>query len=722
MYELTFDLAVVLLFLAFLFFIVKQKERYFEYHPQSWKALMLGGILFVVAGGTNLAFILSQKRYVFTSPWPEFIRGIGILGYITGVALILFGLVKWWRSLMAVKKNATQRLRQSACLKSVLSIINHYRELDEILKETLPVLTNIMGYKKGVIFKHTFNSSEMALVAHYGVPVENLFVLFDLYSKNMWYKESSKSQEVTTTTDIKGIPEYEALFSGKEEIRSFACVPIRFCGKVLGLMGLYDSEPDRFSYQEIQFLTSLGETLGLAAKQNLVSDRNKKRRDYISAIENTLKVAQAANSLEEAFPKISMELKKIIDFDHISLALTTGSGKDMKRIFMGSSGGMLVDRRDGVSAVGRVIEKVMKSREVRVDRNIDPSDSSPEDTLIKACGIKSRIIFPLWSKDSICGALSLGHKKPNFYSINDARWLRLFVLTFSHLLFEQKLKEKLERKKSLSRSLYEFDEKLAKEEDLKILLQDATSSITSDLPKSFARVTLLSKEKDRLINCAVHQIRSEGIDLKNEERFFLDDLPWHRLTLEAKRPMLINQDDPESFMSKKEAKLIMDEKVNSAFLVPLILNDKAVGIVSVGEMRSWDRQPLTEEEITFVKHKADQLCLVLKKGILRRSNEQLRERLRYGGKPQVSADNLTKIGAGLSDLSYQITNPLTSIRGSAELLRLRESDLSPESLKYLGNIENGVDRIQKTLEGFLSSAAGRRKSRLNQPTEQVISN
>ncbi|NIM06704.1 MAG: GAF domain-containing protein, partial [Armatimonadetes bacterium] len=155
------------------------------------------------------------------------------------------------------------------------------------------------------------------------------------------------------------------------------------------------------------------------------------------------------------------------------------------------------------------------------------------------------------------------------------------------------------------------------------LLREAASSLVQDLPRSFARVTLLSKEKNQLINCAVHQIRADGIDLRKETRFSLDRLPWHRLTLSARRPMVVNQDDPESLMSQQEARLIMDERINSAILVPVMLHDSPVGIISVGEMRNWGRQPLTEEEITFVKHKADQLSLALKEALLRRSNEHL---------------------------------------------------------------------------------------------------
>jgi signal transduction histidine kinase len=51
-----------------------------------------------------------------------------------------------------------------------------------------------------------------------------------------------------------------------------------------------------------------------------------------------------------------------------------------------------------------------------------------------------------------------------------------------------------------------------------------------------------------------------------------------------------------------------------------------------------------------------------------------------------------------------VSNPLTSILGSAELLRLKEPNLNPENFKYIQNIQKGADRIQKVLEKFLDSA------------------
>ena len=160
--------------------------------------------------------------------------------------------------------------------------------------------------------------------------------------------------------------------------------------------------------------------------------------------------------------------------------------------------------------------------------------------------------------------------------------------------------------------------------------------------------------------------------------------------------------------------------MRSALLVPLILSGKPVGIVSVGEMRSWGRQPLTEEETAFVRHTASQLSLALKRSLLNRANERLRENLESSKTDQGVRENRARAQAWLSHLSYQINNPLTSIRGSAELLRLKERGLSPDALRYIGNIENGVERIQGRFQEFVSSALGEEELKPDRLTQHAV--
>ncbi|MCK4385773.1 MAG: GAF domain-containing protein, partial [candidate division Zixibacteria bacterium] len=313
MYRIIIATILPLTFLVFSLLIVKFKHKYFEHCPQSWRLLVSGGLVLFVASGTKLVHNFYMNFNLVIPKSHPFISTAEISGYIIGAGLVLVGILKWSSAFLNIRQAATLRLRQLTCIRAVLSVLNHHKNLDEIFEHSLPCVMNVMGYKIGVIFKPTFHSPEMILVTHRGIPAKNIADLYNLYSTNTLYQEAAKSKEVTSTTDIMNLPEYGTLFFPEDGICSFACVPIKFCGKILGLLGIYDSKPNRFVYQEIQFLTSLGETLGLAAKQILTSERNKKRRDYISCVENTSKATQEDLSLEEAFPRISAELKKIID-------------------------------------------------------------------------------------------------------------------------------------------------------------------------------------------------------------------------------------------------------------------------------------------------------------------------------------------------------------------------------------------------------------------------
>jgi nitrogen-specific signal transduction histidine kinase len=164
--------------------------------------------------------------------------------------------------------------------------------------------------------------------------------------------------------------------------------------------------------------------------------------------------------------------------------------------------------------------------------------------------------------------------------------------------------------------------------------------------------------------------------------------------------MLINQEDPESYISKDEAGLIMDKRIKSGVLIPLLLQDMAVGVISIGEMRNWTREPLTHAEIDHMKHRANQACIALKKGLLSRVNARLKEELKKNDIAERITPAQVVDQSPFFDLSYKINNSLTAIRGSAELLRFSLSNLNQGSLKYLKNIVNGVDRIHSCLEEF----------------------
>jgi hypothetical protein len=228
MYDTVMQVLPPLIFLAFSLLIIKLKNRYFEQCPQTWRILTLGGLVLLVAGVTRLVHNSCQNLNLAMPKLYASLSALEICGYIIGSGLVLLGFFKWSSAFSDARKTAALRLRQLICMKAVLSILNHHKDLDAIFKHSLPCVMNVMRYKMGVIFRPTFRSSEMILVTHWGITAKNLSSLYSLYSTSPLYQEVAKSKEVTSTSDVTSLPEYGTLIFPEDKIRSFACVPIKF--------------------------------------------------------------------------------------------------------------------------------------------------------------------------------------------------------------------------------------------------------------------------------------------------------------------------------------------------------------------------------------------------------------------------------------------------------------------------------------------------------------
>jgi len=180
MYKIIIEVMPPLIFFVFSLLIVKFKHKYFEHSPQSWRILVLGGLILFVAGGTKFVHYFYMNLNLSMTQWYPFISWAEIFGYVAGAGMVLFGFLKWSSAFLNTRRAATLRLRQLTCIKAVLSMLNHHRNMDEILKHSFSCVMNVMGYKMGVIFKPTFRSPEMILVTHWGYRLKTFltFIIF----------------------------------------------------------------------------------------------------------------------------------------------------------------------------------------------------------------------------------------------------------------------------------------------------------------------------------------------------------------------------------------------------------------------------------------------------------------------------------------------------------------------------------------------------------------
>ncbi len=672
----------LLIFGTFLILVLKFEQKYFKFYAGVKWSLVLG--IFLLFCGAFVTFFLPVNGRLMAAD--SNIRTSAEAGlYITGSIFIFSGLRRWFWHLARVKENSLRRLKRLSCLKQVQSLSQSNQNLEQNLKDAFNKVMQFMGYQKGVLYRSTFNPPQMLLVSYFNLSPEELSRFYKLSPNEGFYNEAVKTREILTQNQFHDSDQWNKLFQDKKNTGSFACIPIKYNSKLFGLIWIYDSDPERFAFEEGQFLHSLRDELGLMVERSLLLEKARDRKKSLQTANETARLLLDTKNIEDDLPALSQIFKKVFEFDYLSLSLVEGSGKNVKKISLGTGENLLLDIKPNLPVYGTSVGWVIDSGEPLVESDLEKSGLH-EDDLSRLLRIRSKIVVPLKVKRNVSGTLTLGSKKPNLYNSKYEKRLSLFSSLFCLHLQQRSLRESLMQEQKYFQTFSRHFLEYLNHRDFKGYLDGLTEDLTQVLPTSFCRISFLDSEKKALETFSSYK-RREEICLSSYNSQPLEALPWHRLALETKKPMLINQDDPESTISKEEAKLSLAPQVKSALLLPLLDNEQIVGMVSMGEMRSWERRPIRKKEIDFMEQIATEISLARKHNL---SGEIF------------SIQGLPYADRELSNLGLQVNNSLTSIIGSLELLHLRK-DLSEEKKeRYLQMIEKGALRIKENMERFFN--------------------
>lgn len=146
--------------------------------------------------------------------------------------------------------------------------------------------------------------------------------------------------------------------------------------------------------------------------------------------------------------------------------------------------------------------------------------------------------------------------------------------------------------------------------------------IARGLPCTICSVALLHPASAELSILGVYPLRRlNGSPPKSGQRYSLEKLARHREMISARQPLIVRQDLPAIAMDDQELAEAMSPGLVSACLVPMIVQDRVVGIIAVGEARRWELQPIGQEKIHLLQSIAAQAAASI-------NNMQLHQALR----------------------------------------------------------------------------------------------
>jgi signal transduction histidine kinase len=132
--------------------------------------------------------------------------------------------------------------------------------------------------------------------------------------------------------------------------------------------------------------------------------------------------------------------------------------------------------------------------------------------------------------------------------------------------------------------------------DVETTAQQLAQQIMQTVPATIVSVALWDQPNLSLTVKGVSAARSLASRPWVGARVPLGSAHWHRVVFEEHRPVLLGQEAQTQTMSLEEARLSLVPNLRSIYLAPILVGEDIVGVLGLGEMRSSQREPFSEEK------------------------------------------------------------------------------------------------------------------------------
>ncbi|RME44963.1 MAG: GAF domain-containing protein [Chloroflexi bacterium] len=196
---------------------------------------------------------------------------------------------------------------------------------------------------------------------------------------------------------------------------------------------------------------------------------------------------------------------------------------------------------------------------------------------------------------------------------------------------------------------------------------------------TYCRVSLLDEAGEVLTIRAEHAVRKLPWRPDIGERYSLPSLPKHRMAVEKQEIVIVRRDVPLVAARGEELRLL-GEDIKSAALVPVVNGEGVLAILTIGEMRSWERSPFDSAKLQLLRSLAMPLSSTLMYARLLQRIVQAYEQFSLTYEQTLEAECQKAVARFALTIADEFAQPLTGASGFAQLLL---KDTSPtEGMRY----------------------------------------
>ncbi|MFH1891382.1 MAG: GAF domain-containing protein [Candidatus Zixiibacteriota bacterium] len=668
-------------------------DKYPGLTRESWNRLSIGLSLLCVATAVPLFQLLSPANSLGL-PGDNLPALIAVAISLLGGALSTASGLALWVPRLLKSASRYDKFEELAELTSKIEPVGHSNlSSGDIVKEASEHLFETVKPRQLVYFEWNHTTETLDPVVSHPIECNALQLPLSEIEDVDWLREAVVDISAGRSHGTGALSDrYSDSSLRWASGRIAVSIPVCSGERLLGVVVMTFDDEDSIYAGYIDVMMSAARMIGNALEKSALRDDIVNIVCLSDAHARLNRLAIEADDLTDLMTTGGALLKMFVPYDMLSVSVLDPNITMMRRYSVTESGNRVSEKGLSLPIDDTFVKHVATTRKHEIQTSLS-GIKYRDDAWLSKCGFDARLSLPILINNRVVGVLSFLSLTAEKYSTGSAKHADLLADVFSVAISNQLAREKYVLHVQRVANLRELYKSAISESDSNEFLSKFAEKVTALMPMTYCRLSLLSNRRRSLVLLHDHSRRSNtGIARTGERQIHLDSAPIHLRAIEAGEAIVMNLDDADQVVSPEELTMSFPEGVKSILLVPLQIEGEVRGIMSLGEMRGWDRCPISDRDVAFAEMIGTCGSLALK----------IADHPTAGTLPGRFDFDSRRAATALPSLYYnrRLSGPLSSIVGAAELMERNLPETDSPLMMCVRTIRRNAYSAMKAFNDF----------------------
>ena len=225
-----------------------------------------------------------------------------------------------------LERMVAERTTELATLSAIAAVVSRSLDLDEILSNALDKSLQVMKVETGAIYLLDDETDILSVVAQRGFNPQFVAGIDKLRVGEGFSGRVAQSGQPLVVRNVSSDPRLTRMVVREEGLRSLASVPIRFKGKVLGVLFAVTHGYREFTDQDVDLLTAIGHQVGVAIENARLFEAERWRRQQATLLAEMATLTSGALDLDRVLHLTAEYAVDVFKVDYCLICLRPESG------------------------------------------------------------------------------------------------------------------------------------------------------------------------------------------------------------------------------------------------------------------------------------------------------------------------------------------------------------------------------------------------------------